>query len=428
MRSRSAVLKLWLTTTAAVCWLGSAAAGETSAFTAAECEVGLYRGNGSAFVAVTRLDEGYRYTFNDGVLGATTEPQSTLECGAGFVRVRGLERWYKVQLRETDTVFSSQGVQLTGRLIEPLDAGAETALVVYAHGSEATAWIDRARDPYQMVGRGLSVFVYDKRGTGASEGTYNQNFPLLADDLVAAAHEAKRLAQGRFGRFGLFGLSQGGWIAPLAAERAGAEFIGIGYGLVVDILEEDAAQVELELREAGYGDEVIAKARSITDATGLIASSGYTQGLVELDQARERYGAEPWFSQIRGGFSGVILSIPTDELRANGIPQFDHLDIDWSLDPVEVLGQVQVPQLWVLAADDREAPIEQTLQRLQSLRDQGSDITIFVFPDVDHGMRTYEQSEEGSRTYSHVAPGFYDLMADWAEGELAGRYGQADPR
>ena len=428
MLSLPAVLKSFLAATAAICWLLPAVASEPLASTAGECEVGLYRSDGSAFVALTRFDEGYRYTFNDGVLGSTVEPQALVECGAGFVRINGSERWDKVQLRETNTVFSSKGVQLAGRLIEPPDAGADTALVVYAHGSEATAWIDRARDPYQMVGRGLSVFVYDKRGTGASEGAYNQNFPLLADDLVAAAHEARRLAQGRFGRFGLFGLSQGGWIAPLAAERAGAEFIGIGYGLAVDLLEEDAAQVELELREAGYGDDVVAKARSITDATALIASSGYTQGLVELDQARERYGAEPWFSKIQGGFSGVILSIPTDELRANGIPQFNHLDIDWSLDPVEVLSQVQVPQLWALAADDREAPIEQTLQRLQSLRDQGSDIRIFVFPDTDHGMRTYEQSESGQRRFLHVVPGFYDLMADWAKGELTGRYGQADPR
>ena len=397
-------------------------------FVEAECEVGIYRSDVSAFVAITQLDEGYRYTFDNGVLGRTPSEQALVNCGVDSIQVRGVEIWPRVELRETDTRFQSNDVQLAGRLIEPMDANPQTPLVVYAHGSEATGWIGRARDPYQMVGRGVSVFVYDKRGTGLSEGAYNQNFPLLADDMVAAAQEAKRLAQDRFGRFGLFGLSQGGWIAPLAAGRADAEFIGIGYGLVVDIREEDAAQVELELREAGYGDEVIAKARIITDATGLIAASGYTQGLDELDAAREQFADEPWFSSIRGGFSGVILGIPTDELRTNGIPQFDHLDIDWSLDPFEVLSQVQVPQLWVLAEDDREAPVEKTLTRLRGLRDQGSEIEIYLFPETDHGMMEFEQASDGSREYTQVTAGFYDLMADWAKGEILDRYGRAETR
>ncbi len=154
----------------------------------------------------------------------------------------------------------------------PRGAGKNTPLVFYAHGSENRGWVDSARDPYQMVGRGVSVFVYDKRGTGLSKGEYTQNFPRLADDLVAASREAKRLADGRYGRFGLVGLSQGGWIVPLAAARAKAEFLGIGYGLVVDIAEQDAAQVTKELRERGYGDDIIAKARTVTDITRLNTS------------------------------------------------------------------------------------------------------------------------------------------------------------
>ena len=92
---------------------------------------------------------------------------------------------------------------------------------------------------------------------------------------MAAAFEAKRLAGNRFGRFGLMGFSQGGWIAPMAAKQSDADFIAVGYGLLVDILEEDASQVELELTEAGYGDDVIAKAKALTDVTARLAVSGY---------------------------------------------------------------------------------------------------------------------------------------------------------
>ncbi len=55
------------------------------------------------------------------------------------------------------------------------------------HGSENPA-IGNVY-PYMLVAQGVSVFVYDKRGTGASEGDYTQNFELLADDAAAAPLE-----------------------------------------------------------------------------------------------------------------------------------------------------------------------------------------------------------------------------------------------
>lgn len=389
------------------------------------CTIGVYRGPDGAFVALSAASDGFRYTFDDGVTGRTDRDDAQVACSTAAVRVGGAALWPQIAIVETDTTFTSHGTQLAGRLLEPPGAGPHTPLVIYAHGSESTGWIDSARDPYQMVGRGISVFVYDKRGTGRSSGEYTQNFPRLADDLVAASAEAKRLASGRFGRFGLLGLSQGGWIAPLAAERAGAQFIGIGYGLVVDIREEDAAQVALELVQAGYGDEVLARARVITDATARIVSSGYQDGLEELDAARDRFANESWYDLVQGEYTGTLMGMSTDELRENGIPFYDSLEIDWSLDPVQVLSQVTVPQLWVLAAEDREAPIDLTLQRLSMLREQGQEIAVYLFPGTDHGMWEFDQAEDGSRAYTRIVAGFYDLMADWARGTLGTQYGTA---
>lgn len=373
-------------------------------------------------MAITRVDDGFRYTFSDGRVGA---PDENLRCLKDAVTISGSGTWPRVAVRETDTRFASGGIMLTGRLMEPPESGSTTPLVVFAHGSEDSPWIEYARDPYQMVGRGISVFVYDKRGTGQSEGTYSQNFPELADDLVAATHEARRLADGRYGRVGLIGLSQGGWIAPLAAKDAKADFIGIGYGLVTNILEEDAAQVQLELRDAGFGPDVLEKARKVTDVTARLAVSNYQDGLVELAEMQEEYGTEAWFAQIKGGFSGVLINMSVEDLRENGVPMFDRLRIDWTLDPVEILSAVDVPQYWALAGEDREAPITTTLQRLLLLRRSGQDIRVHVFPDTDHGMWEFHTLPDGSRNYTQVTNGFYDLMADWARGDTSGAYGHA---
>ena len=372
-------------------------------------------------MAITRRDEIYRYSFSDGRRGLIDD-RVPVVCGAGAVRVGEDEIWDWIAVEVTETEFGVVDAMLAGQLLQPVNAGPDTPLVVLAHGSEELGWIEAVSYPYQLVGRGVSVFVYDKRGTGRSGGVYSQNFPRLADDLVAASFEAKRLAQGRYGRFGLLGFSQGGWVAPLAADEAGAQFIGVGYGLVVNILEEDAAQVELELREAGYGEDIIAIGREITDVTARLAVSDYSDGLEELADLQARYGEERWFSQIRGGFTGVLLGMSVEDLRENGVPMFDRLDIDWSIDPLEVLAGVEVPQLWVLAEDDREAPVATTLVRLQGLRREGRDITVYVFPGTDHGMWEYTQAADGARTYTRVTDIYYDLMADWAKGTLQPTY------
>jgi hypothetical protein len=333
--------------------------------------------------------------------------------------------WNAIAIKVTDTRFPSGDVMLAGRLLELVDADETTPLIIYAHGSENAGWIGSSRDPYQMVGRGISVFVYDKRGTGLSEGKYSQNFPRLADDLAAAAAEAKRIAGGRFGRVGLVGLSQGGWVAPLAAQEAQADFIVIGYGLVADIREEDADQVQNELREAGYDNGVLGIAREITDVTARIATSQYTDGLDELAEIQRRYSSQEWFSVIRGGYSGIFLNSSVEDLRARGVPQFNELDIDWTLDPMSVLRGVRVPQLWILAGEDREAPINLTLQRLQALRNEGSEIDITIFPNTDHGMWEYDQASDGTRDYLRITPGYYDLIADYIKRRPMGVYGRS---
>lgn len=395
------------------------------AFSAAPCETGIFRKDQTAFVALTKGGKGYSYTFSDGAVGNTLDAGALLACGKDAVLVRAAERWPKVVLAESNTRFASNGIMLAGRLIEAPGAGGHTPLVVYAHGSEGSGWIDRARDPYQMVGRGVSVFVYDKRGSGLSEGEYTQNFPLLADDLVAASNEARRLAQGRHGRFGLVGVSQGGWIVPLAQARAKADFIGVGYGLAVDIAQQDAAQVEKELRERGDGEDVIASARRATDITARLVKSGYHDGLDDLAAFQQQFGKEPWFARIKGGYTGVLLAMPVEELRKHGIPQFDKLGVDWSQDPVQALRQVAVPQLWALAEDDRQAPPAVTVERLIALRSQGQAISLYLFPKADHGMRSYDQAADGTRKSTSITPGYYDLMADWAKGRVEGAYGQA---
>lgn len=397
------------------------------------CEAGAYRASARDIVALSvrptpQGGQEFRYTFLDGRRGSVGSGE--VECVAGGVRVKrdggAAAIWPKLQLSETPARFSSHGEQLSGMLLEPRDGAAERPLVIFVHGSERTSPIGGAYS-YLLAAQGLSVFVYDKRGTGASEGQYTQNFELLADDAVAASKEARRLAEGRYKRFGYFGGSQGGWVAPLAAKRSNADFVAVGFGLVMSPLDEDRDQVLTELRAKGHDARVIAAAREVTDATGDVIASHFTAGFDRLAEVKRRFADEAWLGEIKGEFTGEILRSDEAELRRTGAARLDNLGIIWRYDSMPVIGGLDIPQLWILAGADQEAPVEVTRERLTAIRRAGKPVDIFVFPDTDHGMVEFVEQPDGTRNYTRITEGYFRLVGDWIKKTLAPSYGRGQP-
>ena len=153
-------------------------------------------------------------------LGWTQRPDgkrvSFSDCASGEINFDGV-KGKRIAFDVTETKFQGAGVTLAGRLVMP-KGSSRVPIVVLIHGSEH----DSARDFYALQrlfpAEGIGAFVYDKRGTGASTGRYTQDYLLLADDAIAAVHEAKRLAGSRAGRIGYQAGSQGGWGRPVGGE------------------------------------------------------------------------------------------------------------------------------------------------------------------------------------------------------------------
>jgi pimeloyl-ACP methyl ester carboxylesterase len=309
----------------------------------------------------------------------------------------------------TETSFMSHGLKLFGRLVMPRVEGA-VPVAVLVHGSEVDSAVIFDRMQHLLPANGIGVFVYDKRGTGKSEGRYTQNFYWLADDAAAALTTARKLAGSLGGEVGFFGGSQAGWIEPLAAMKVKTDFVLVGFGLVESPLAEDREEVFDDLRSAGYGEDVIAKAREITDATGKVMSSGFTQGFDELDAVRAKYGREPWYKKVKGEYSGDLLRYPNWLLRLLG-PWFD-MGTSWTYDPRPALDAYQGPHLWVLAGRDSVAPSAITLRILRQVQASHPNLDIVVFPNTDHGILEFEE-KNGERTPTRFANGYFQLLADW---------------
>lgn len=404
-----------------------------SAMASAECRPGVYGRGLDAFVvlgsAVAAPGTGQRYLFRDGRRGSTGATDTPLRCADDVVTLIGGKdgRWPRLATPETDATFTSAATVLRGRLIEPAGPpDPSRPLIVLVHGSEKTPAIGSVY-AYMLAAQGVSAFVYDKRGTGASGGEYTQNFELLADDAAAALAEAKRMAAGRFGRAGFFGGSQGGWVAPLAATRSAADFVAIGFGLVVSPIEEDREQLVDEAQRMHLSGQAVARVQQLSDATAAIVRSHFTSGFENLDRIRRAIGDAPWAATIEGEYSGDMLRMSDADLRRIGRARFDNLELIWDYDARAALAKLHVPLLWVLAGEDREAPIAATRTMLSGLKSSGQQVDLYLFPDTDHGMVEFRSNPDGTRTATRITDGYLRLLADWVKRDVRGAYGRAIP-
>jgi len=396
---------------------------------AARCHAGAYRLDDGTIVDITPLSDAgkLRWRLVDGRVG-----RLEAKAGGGWTSTRGwTERpdgvavdfgtcaqkritfegraGRKLAFDVTETTFKGNGVELKGRLVMP-KGNEQVPIIVEVHGSENYSAVAMNHAQNMFPANGIGVFVYDKRGTGGSSGKYTQDFYLLSDDAKAALLEASRLAGERAGRIGFHGGSQAGWIEPLAASKTDVDFLVVGYGMAVSALGEDRGQVMLDLRTAGYGDDVLAKAREVTDATGAIVASNGARGWEQLDAARAKYGKEPWWTAMKGEYTGDVVGHTRQELEAMA-PQMDQ-GTSWEYEPLPVLRALRAPVLWILAGSDREAPPEETRANLLALRAGGAPITVVEFPDTDHGIHTFE-TIDGKRVDNGTADGYFRLQMDW---------------
>jgi uncharacterized protein len=410
-----------------------------------DCHVGAYRLTDGSTLDIAPSDpDGLRWRRIDGstgklkhgkghtwtsTLGWTDRPDhqdvTFTDCAKGGIRFGGMDG-QRIALDIHDTVFTGEGgTQLVGRLLLPPGQG-KVPVVVLVHGSEndsARIWDAMQR---QLPAEGVGAFVYDKRGTGESGGKYTQDYSVLANDAVAAVSQARKLAGDRAGRVGFRGGSQGGWVAPLAASRIHVDFAIVAYGLAISPLEEDREAVAFQLKLKGYDQSVIDKAWQISDAVGLILSSQLTEGFDQLDAARARYRNEPWYKDVRGDFSYLVLPYTADEIREKGKAYM--FGTPWHYDSMPVLEKLRTPQLWILAEDDIDAPSGETLRRLTSLQANGLPITTALFPHAEHGMTEFELKPDGSRVSTRYSAGYMRLTLDYAKGLLHVPYGASQIR
>jgi hypothetical protein len=147
----------------------------------------------------------------------------------------------------------SSGAMLVGSYSA---AGSTVIIAVHGAGEDTRDWYLYRHLHDVLPPAGIGVVTFDRRGEGASTGQPSRGlFTVQADDAlaVAGAIDAERV--------GLWGISQGGWVAPLAATRSDrVAFLVLLASTGVTPAEQMRYAVAEQIRRAGFGDAAAGRA------------------------------------------------------------------------------------------------------------------------------------------------------------------------
>lgn len=261
------------------------------------------------------------------------------------------------------------GIVLHGTVLTPAGAPDRHPGMVLVHGAgEGTPRTKLMGEAVAFARTGMSVLVYDKRSAGYS--VFHRDYGQLARDALGAVAALRAQPGVDPAKVGLWGLSEGGWVAPLAASQSSqVAFVVTVGGNVLEPLRQQTWATAAGLRKAGVSGSLVD--RTEPNLYRVIADGGLFP--------------EPWYS------------------------------------PGPVLERVKQPVLAIWGADDLLTPPQETPPLFAAALERGGNrhYTLRYVPDADHAA--HQSPDHGVTRLPALAPGYAQLVGDWVRSVSDGR-------
>jgi uncharacterized protein len=265
------------------------------------------------------------------------------------------------------SIPTSDGLTLPATLRVPADARSKLPGMVLVHGAGPGPREKYRAEAEAFARAGIATLAYDKRTAGYS--LMERSYSRLADDAIAAADLLRGRPEVDPDEVGIWGHSEGGWVAPLAAERAPqtAFLVVVGANGVTPLRQQTWADT-IKMEHAG----------------------------------------------VRGSLVDTHARTPYRVLAAMGLfpePYFD---------PGPVLRSLTLPVLGVWGAQDRLTPPVESVTAYRAALDEAGNrhYTLRTVEGAEHAVRT---TTDGFDKGSTFAPGYVDLVTSWVTDVAGGR-------
>lgn len=288
------------------------------------------------------------------------------------------------------TVATAEG-ELRALIHHP-DRGRPLPGVVLVDGAgEGTAdgW---GRWAAAIAGCGAVVLAHDKPGCGGSPGDWQeQTIEDRAVETLAAAEVLRGQPGVDPGRVGLLGISQGGWVAYLAASLAPERI-----SQLVSVAGPGVSAVEQERFRLACATGGDAEALAWVDERARRIGAG--EDPASIISAQRAYADRPWFA---------AASEPYDDPGFLGFAARN-----FSFDPATVLPGVRCRVFAAFGGADTSVPVARSAAIISQLLPANPQHALAVFPGADHNLWIKER-DENTPLPSQLAPGFMPMLDTW---------------
>jgi len=242
---------------------------------------------------------------------------------------------------------------------------------------------------------GYVSLIYDKRGTGKSEGSWIEaSLEDLSNDASAAISFLKTRPEVNPDCIGVWGVSQAGWIVPII--KVPFQFLIVVTGGGATPLETEMYGYEMEWKHAAFTEEETAEARILLKQYFDYLRTGEKRS--ELLQAIEQSKDKKWYLSL-----SLDRILPSDENRKNW---------QWvaEYDPSSDIRKIKTPILLLFGAKDFQTPTDLAMKKWEEglKQAQNPDFTIRVFPNAAHAMTLGEHTAHGV-----FIPEYFPTMIEW---------------
>lgn len=342
------------------------------------------------------------------LLTALAAPDAARTADAAGI-VRELPPWHAspgTTIDAEERTFENGSATLSGTLFAPRGDGRIPVVIVLHAASSPERDSPLYRHLVEMLPpMNVAVFLFDRRGSGRSGGKLAESdYELLADDGIAALRLLAQDARIDPRRIGFWGLSQGGWLALLAASRSpeAAFAVAVSAPMTTPDVQMNFAVANI-LRIKGYPPSDIEHA-----VTARTAVDDFLLGRLDRATAQQTLDAavtRPWFEHV------YLPRMLEDPQRSRWAREMRH-------DPLSVMNAVKQRVLMIYGSVDPWVPVQASVDRLRAEPARFPAVDVAVIAGADHTMSTTVSATDqiDPDLFPRAAPdssSYFGLLGAW---------------
>lgn len=281
-----------------------------------------------------------------------------------------------------ETNFNNDSLTLFADIYTPnkTDKKVGIALIQGSGNSDRTNLWSKAFAEF-LAENGYYVLLPDKRGCGKSDGSWkNSSFLDLSNDAIASVHHLKNLM--KLDAVGVMGLSQGGFVAPIAASNdTTIKFVIDIVGAAVTLEEQITHEVtNTGIKEGLKPDEI----KEVLDLHVLMKQYSFDRNWQPLEKRFADLDSSSW-----SDFAKTFPNSPN-------IWVWDWIKMNIDFNPMDYWKRVNQPVFVAYGSKDQydNMPVYESVYRIQkgfkSIEKENYEINIY---ETGHAMYEDDKSE-----------------------------------